>query len=94
MRIDIPSILVHFRADATATQRVPTPKGELMKASAWMLRSQRRYASLTRLLRLGRGLRNKRGTLDRLPPPLSAWASTRDLPLPPRHTFRTWWRQR
>jgi L-lactate dehydrogenase complex protein LldF len=27
-------------------------------------------------------------------PPLSAWTRSRDLPLPPRQTFRDWWRAR
>jgi L-lactate dehydrogenase complex protein LldF len=28
-----------------------------------------------------------------LPPPLSAWTSSRELPVPPRETFRDWWQR-
>lgn len=94
VRIDIPAILVHLRAEATAAHRLPTPESTLMATSAWMLRSPSRFAAATRLLRLGRLLRNRRGTLAHLPPPLSAWTDSRDLPAPPRQTFRTWWRRR
>ncbi|MGW5106190.1 LutB/LldF family L-lactate oxidation iron-sulfur protein [Nocardia sp. NPDC004123] len=94
VRIDIPSILVHLRAETTAAHRLPTPESATMAATSWIMRSQRRFARAIRLLRAARLLRNRRGTLDRLPPPLSGWTSARDLPLPPRETFRTWWNHR
>ncbi|MGW5113417.1 LutB/LldF family L-lactate oxidation iron-sulfur protein [Nocardia sp. NPDC004123] len=94
VRIDIPSILVHLRAETTAAQRLPTPESTTMAATSWVMRKQRRFTRATWLLRAARLFRNRRGTLDRLPPPLSAWTSARDLPIPPRETFRTWWNHR
>jgi L-lactate dehydrogenase complex protein LldF len=41
--------------------------------------------------RAGRLLR-RRGVISALPPPLAAWTRARDAPLPPRQTFRQWWR--
>jgi L-lactate dehydrogenase complex protein LldF len=29
-----------------------------------------------------------------LPPPLSTWAAARDVPVPPKQTFRDWWKER
>jgi L-lactate dehydrogenase complex protein LldF len=46
-----------------------------------------RWRRALRLLRLGRLVR--RGRL--LPPPLSAWTATRDLPRPPQEPLREWW---
>jgi L-lactate dehydrogenase complex protein LldG len=34
---------------------------------------------------------SRRGRIERLPWPLAAWSSTRDLAEPPKETFRDWW---
>jgi L-lactate dehydrogenase complex protein LldF len=34
----------------------------------------------------------RRRTVHRLPWPMSAWTATRDAPLPPKQSFRDWWR--
>ena len=94
VRIDIPSILVHLRAQATAAHPRPTAESAGMAAASWVMRSSRRFTAATRLLRIGRLLRNRRGTIGVLPPPMSAWTSARDLPAPPPQTFRTWWENR
>ncbi|WP_067893363.1 lactate utilization protein B [Nocardia vaccinii] len=94
VRIDIPSILVHLRAQATAVHRTPTAESAGMAAASWVMRSSRRFNAATRLLRIGRLLRNRRGAISVLPPPMSAWTSARDLPAPPPETFRTWWENR
>ncbi|WP_067672340.1 lactate utilization protein B [Nocardia miyunensis] len=94
VRIDIPSILVHLRAQATAAHRGPTAESAGMAAASWVMRSSRRFTAATRLLRVGRLLRNRRGAISVLPPPMSAWTSARDLPAPPPETFRTWWENR
>ncbi len=94
VKIDIPRILVHLRAQKVEAQRhahhVPTPEAAVMAASAWAMREPRRWGRLQRLSRLGR-LVSRNGRITRLPPPLSAWTSSRDLPGPPREGFREWW---
>nr|WP_280217694.1 lactate utilization protein B [Nocardia neocaledoniensis] len=94
VRIDIPAMLVHLRAEATAVKGRPTVESAGMSAAAWFMRSPHRFAAVTRLLRGGRLLRNRRGVIGQLPPPMSAWTGSRDLPLPPRQTFRNWWSNR
>ena len=62
-----------------------------MAAAAWVMGSPGRFALAERMSRLGRLLGGRRGRITTLPPPLSAWTSSRDLPLPPKETFREWW---
>jgi L-lactate dehydrogenase complex protein LldF len=94
VRIDIPSILVHLRGkhveERRAASRVPTAESVAMGAAAWVMGNPRRFARAERLSRVGR-LLARRGRLRSLPPPLSAWTSSRDAPAPPAETFREWW---
>jgi L-lactate dehydrogenase complex protein LldF len=54
---------------------------------------EKRFARAGRLSRLGRSL-IRRGRLRLpLPPPLSGWAASRDVPSPPTETFRDWWKR-
>jgi L-lactate dehydrogenase complex protein LldF len=93
--IDIPTMLVHLRADAVAAKaaghRTPTPEAAAMTAAAWTMRDPRRWTRTLRLARLGRLLTRRGAPIRHLPPPLSAWTRSRDLPRPPKQTFRDWW---
>ena len=93
--IDIPSMLVHLRGQVVeakrAAHRTPTPEQAVMTAAAWTMASPRRWAAALRAARLGRLLGRRRGRISTLPPPLSGWTASRDLPLPPPETFRDWW---
>ena len=58
------------------------PDGRLSARWTWALRT----------LRLGRPVARR---LSRFaPPPLSGWTRSRELPVPPRQSFRDWWRDR
>jgi L-lactate dehydrogenase complex protein LldF len=96
VKIDIPSVLVQLRArhvDAVhEASRVPSPEAITMAAASWVMADSGRLAAAQRAGRLGRAL-GRRGRIRRLPPPLSAWTESRDLPLPPAQTFRQWWRR-
>jgi L-lactate dehydrogenase complex protein LldF len=85
--IDIPTMLVHLR------QQVPHPASEraVMRSAAWAMGDPSRWARALRLARVGRVLGRRRGRISTMPPPLSGWTSSRDLPVPPRQTFRDWW---
>ncbi len=92
VKIDIPRILVKLRSDVVDSARVDHPMGpELlaMKSVDAIFSSPRRFQLLVRFGGLvARVLR--RPSLRHLPPPLSAWTSGRDAPLPPAQSFRTW----
>ena len=87
--IDIPTMLVHLRAEAVESTRRRLPSAErlLMAAAAWTMADSQRWTRALRAGRLGRLAARRRA----LPPPLSAWVAARDLPEPPRETFRDWW---
>ncbi|MEU4568005.1 LutB/LldF family L-lactate oxidation iron-sulfur protein [Micromonospora sp. NPDC023956] len=95
VRIDIPSVLVHLRGRQVAERarrRFPSPEAVAMALAAWVMASPRRFRIAGSLLRLGRLLGGRHGRITRLPPPLSTWTASRDVPLPPRRTFQSWWR--
>jgi L-lactate dehydrogenase complex protein LldF len=54
-------------------------------AAAGAMKGRRRWTQALRLAPLMRFVR--RGG----PPPLSRWTAVRDLPEPPRRSFRDWW---
>jgi L-lactate dehydrogenase complex protein LldF len=84
VKIDIPTILVHLRNE------VPHPRTEkaMMRAAAYTMDHPRLYAAAQHAAKLSK-LAGKR-----LPPPLSGWTASRDLPEPPPETFRDWWAKR
>jgi L-lactate dehydrogenase complex protein LldF len=51
----------------------------------------RLYAAAQRAAKLSR-IAGRRGR--GLPPPLNGWTAGRDLPEPPKETFRDWWAKR
>ncbi|MEP7022037.1 MAG: LutB/LldF family L-lactate oxidation iron-sulfur protein [Pseudonocardiales bacterium] len=96
--IDIPTMLVHLRSrvvdEQAAGRRVPSPEAAAMAGLAWTMRGRRRWTWALRAARLGRVLGLRTDRIRGLPPPLSAWTSSRDLPRPPRQPFRDWWTRR
>ena len=93
VRIDLPSILVDLRrrhVDETATT-VPSAERAAMATAAWTMGKAGRWRRADHLGRLGRVLARGRSRIRALPPPLSSWTASRDLPAPPTETFRDWW---
>jgi L-lactate dehydrogenase complex protein LldF len=96
VKIDIPSMLVHLRAVHVETHRaehtLPSAENVIMSAAAWTMSDAKRWSAAVRSARAGRVLGRKRQVIGPLPLPLaSAWTQTRDLPRPPRQSFRDWW---
>jgi L-lactate dehydrogenase complex protein LldF len=84
VKIDIPTALVKLRHDSVRAKRHPAQDAAFAAASSAM-KGRRRWTQALRLAWLMRFVR--RGG----PPPLSRWTSVRDLPAPPRQSFRDWW---
>ncbi len=90
--IDIPSILVHLRAEHVEAQERTTPEGLAFRWLAKAMSNPRLWHLAQRGARLGRLLSRGRATLPAaLPPPASKWSRTRDLPTPPKETFTSAW---
>ena len=88
MAIDIPSILVHLRAEHVEAQERVTPEAVAFRALSRAMSSPRLWRLTQRAAGLGRFLARGRPTLPAtLPPPAAAWTRSRDLPTPPRETF-------
>ncbi len=82
--IDIPEVLLDLRSKVVLRGHL----GErLAMGAARRVLSSPRWLSLTQLS----AGRLSRWTPRRLPGPLSAWSDTRDVPRPPRESFRQWW---
>src|SRR5262249_7288592 len=81
VKIDIPEVLLHLRAEAekSGVERAA------MRALARVFGSERLYERAQRLARLGRPV------AAHVPGPLARWTKTRDLPPVASETFREWW---
>ena len=91
VRIDIPEILVHLRAEVVDGHRGASAETLAMKAAAFALTAPGRLAFAERAgAVLGRALGRHGG---RWVPGARAWTAHRDLPVPAREPFRTWWRR-
>ena len=104
VRIDIPEVLVHLRGKVVDAHREGRPKGQdlAMRGASWVLGDARRTALAERAAGLSsrlvsavsrRSLPGGRTAIGRLPWPGALWTDARDLPSPPRESFRAWWRR-
>ncbi len=90
--IDIPSILVHLRAEHVEAQQRTTPEAMAFRALSKAMSSPRLWRLAQKAAGLGRFLARGKPTLPAaLPPPASKWTRTRDLPTPPAKTFTQQW---
>ncbi|MBD2758484.1 iron-sulfur cluster-binding protein [Yimella sp. cx-573] len=92
VRIDIPRMLVHLRTQVVDEHRgTRNAESSAMQAMAWMFADNRRLQKAQRAATLGGKLLGKRTSLGAIPGPASAWSGARDVPVPPKETFRQWW---
>ncbi|SCX34022.1 LutB/LldF family L-lactate oxidation iron-sulfur protein [Mycolicibacterium fluoranthenivorans] len=93
VKIDIPSILVHLRAEQVDQERGGLPGGQdlAMKAAGWAMSTPGRFALAEKALGVGRLIAGKDHRIGALPWPASKWTGSRDIPEPPKETFRQWW---
>jgi L-lactate dehydrogenase complex protein LldF len=90
--IDIPSILVHLRGEHVEAQQKRTAEALGFRWLAKAMSNPRLWHLAQRGARLGRLLARGRPTMPAaLPPPISKWTRTRDLPTPPAKTFTQQW---
>lgn len=101
VKINIPDLLLHLRAEAQETVPAPKPPGSpvsertSMRLWAWLMTSSRRYRFSARLARVaqrfaGSGTQTGWIRASRYFP-LSAWTAGRDLPALASRSFRQGW---
>jgi L-lactate dehydrogenase complex protein LldF len=94
--IDIPSILVHLRAEHVEAQERTSsfPRAEAI-GFRWLAKAMsnpRLWHAAQKAAGLGRFLARGKPTMPAaLPPPMSKWTRSRDLPTPPKETFTQAW---
>jgi L-lactate dehydrogenase complex protein LldF len=90
--IDIPSILVHLRSEHVEAQEKPNAEALAFRALSRAMSNPRLWHLAQRAAKLGRLFARGRPTLpNALPPPVSGWTRSRDLPTPPAKTFVQQW---
>ena len=74
VKINIPEILVHLRAEhveeQAAGRRTPTAEAALMRTVSWVMRDPKRWSLALRSGRLGRLLGRRRGVIGDVPAPV------------------------
>jgi L-lactate dehydrogenase complex protein LldF len=93
VKIDIPSLLVHLRGRVIRETGGHRGESLAMEALARTFAHRRRYEAAQKAARVGSLPLSRDGRIEkRLPGPLKGWTAVRDLPAPPKETFRDWWR--
>jgi len=92
VRINIPEVLTHLRAEVVRHKGKRTPEAIAMAAAAWVFADAGRYERAQQMGSLAR-LLGRDGKITRLPGPGAKWTSSRDAPLPAKESFRAWWRK-
>ncbi|MED7948790.1 LutB/LldF family L-lactate oxidation iron-sulfur protein [Streptomyces sp. BE20] len=97
VKINIPEVLAHLRAEAVEgkrrSRRTPTVEALVMKAATAVLSSPGRLTAAQKAGALGASVLARGGRIRRLPGPLRGWSDSRDTPVPPAESFRSWWRR-
>ena len=96
VKIDIPTLLVELRGQAVDSDRGRTIPGgwdAAMKAASWVMSDPKRFVAVEKALAAGRLVAGKDKKIKHLPYPGSAWTHTKDMPAPPKQTFRQWWQE-
>jgi len=90
--IDIPSMLVHLRAEHVEAQQRANAEALAFRGLAKAMSNPRLWHLTQKAATLGRFLARGKPTLPAaLPPPASKWTRSRDLPTPPKETFTQAW---
>jgi L-lactate dehydrogenase complex protein LldF len=96
VRIPLPDLIVRQRhkvAVAKGREARPHMETVAMAGAGWAFGGGRRLALVGRLLALVGRVRHSTRPIGPLPWPASRWTRARDLPAPPRGSFRMWWRK-
>ena len=96
VKIDLPRLLLDLRSDQVAHGDTALFDRMAMQSFVHTMMRRSRYEGAGKAASIGSNLLAglSSGTLKTLPPPLSAWATSRDFPPFARKSFRALWRER
>ena len=96
VKIDLPRLLLDLRADQVDDGDAPWVDSRAMQAFVQTMKSPRSYATAGAFARTGSDLLTglSGGNVKFLPPPFSAWTSSRDFPPFARRSFHDLWKER
>jgi len=91
--INIPEVLVHLREKVVDSHRggLPSTLQAAMSGASLIMGRGSRMSLMQTFTGLGGRLFQRRGVIGPMPAPLNRWTNARDLPAPPRESFRKWW---
>jgi len=91
--INIPEVLVHLREKVVDSHRggLPSALQAAMSGASLIMGRGSRMSLMQTFTGLGGRLFQRRGVIGPMPAPLNRWTNARDLPAPPRESFRKWW---
>ncbi len=91
--INIPEVLVHLREKVVDSHRggLPSALQATMSGASLIMGRGSRMSLMQTFTGLGGRLFQRRGVIGPMPAPLNRWTNARDLPAPPRESFRKWW---
>lgn len=90
VKIDIPSLLVELRHQKVEHAKFG-PEAAVMKAASVAMSTSARWTAAQKAAGALRIVAGKKGKISNLPGPLAGWTAARDIPAPPKQTFRQWW---
>jgi L-lactate dehydrogenase complex protein LldF len=93
VKIDIPTVLLHLRAQASAVKGGIVERSA-MRLAGWAMGGRRRFQAAERLMQITLRPLSRHGVIRRAPGPLRAWTRTRDLQAPAKTSFRRSHRKR
>ncbi len=94
VKINIPEILIHLRAEIVEHGDAPMAERWGMKAASVALSSAPRLALAQAFARIAQVPFERNGVIHHLPGMLSGWTAVRDLQPVPKQSFRAWWADR
>ncbi len=79
--------------EAVPTRAVPSQMDAMMKGASFVMSSGKRMSLAERGLPLGRVVAGRDHAIGWLPGMVGGWTDERDIPEPPKESFRNWWKK-
>jgi len=97
VKINFPEVLVHLRGKDVeakhAKKHAPTQMDAMMYGAKKLFSSGKMMAVAERGLPMSRLISGKKHKITKVPGIVGGWTDYRDIPEPPKESFRNWWKK-